>query len=461
MTTQSRRIHIVGIGGVSMSALAQISLARGDLVTGSELCYTPKLDLLRQLGARIRMEHDPAAVSDVDVVVASSAIPPDNVELVAAGQRGVPVVKRDRWLPELTGSYQLLAVAGTHGKTTTTALLAMVLDDAKRDPTAVIGSDVPQLGGNALAGGGPYFVLEADEYDGAFDRLKPYMAIITNVEYEHPDYFPDEAAVRRSFAAFASRVDGDGRLVVCGDDPGARAVAAALGQDRAPVTSYGLADGCRWRAEDLRPNSLGGTDFTVAHDGTRLEAVRLRVPGRHNVRNALAVLAVAHHLGIPVSDTRATLERFTGAARRFQLVGQVDGVTVVDDYAHHPTEVRATLQAARQRHGDRPIWVIFQPHTFSRLAVLLEQFATAFESADRVYVTDIYGGRETRSWGVAAEDLVGRIVGPPAFHSSTEELLRALPEELPATALVLTLGAGDITMFGSRLIEALRAGRNG
>ena len=453
---RAQRVHFVGVGGAGLSGLARILLARGAAVSGSDREDGPRLEELRRLGARVQVGHRAEALGDPDLVIVSSAIRDDNPELLAARRRGIPVKKREQWLPELTAGHDLLAVAGTHGKTTTTSLLALVLEDAKQEPTAVIGGEVPQLGGNALAGGGRWFVLEADEYDGAFSGLRPFVAVVTNVEYEHPDCFRDEAAVRRAFAAFAARVRPEGRLVVCGDDPGALAVLGMLPAGHAPVVTYGLGAGHDWHAGELRPNADGGTDFRAGRRGEPGEAVGLRLPGRHNVRNALAVLAVAAELGLPWDGIAATLGRFTGAARRFQPVGSAGGVEVVDDYAHHPTEVRATLQAARQRAGDLPVWVVFQPHTFSRVAALIDDFATAFEAADRVWVTDIYAARERNTVGVHAADLVARVAGPPAVHVPDGELLERLAAELPERALVLTLGAGDVTAFGPQLLAVLR-----
>ena len=437
-----------------------IMLSRGAEVSGSDREDSPRLARLRAAGARVAVGHDPANLGEVDLVVASSAIKPDNPELAAARERGIRVVKRDRWLPELARGHDLVACAGTHGKTTTTALLALVLTDAGLDPTVVVGGEVPQLGGsNVRVGQGRLLVLEADEYDGAFAGLTPRVATLTTVEFEHPDCFADEAAVQRAFAGFVRQVTPGGLLVACADDPGVAAVLRLAGSGCPPLATYGLGGDAAWQATGLRPNPLGGTDFEVTHQGEPQGTFRLRIPGTHNVRNALAVLAAAHRLGVPPREAAGTLARFTGAARRFQPVGEAGGVQVIDDYAHHPTEVRATLAAARQRLGDRPIWVVFQPHTYTRTERMLDQFATAFTAADRVYVTDIYAAREVNTSGIHARDLVARIAAPPAAYAPVDGLAERLARELPGEAAVLTLGAGDITAFGPRLLDALRQQR--
>ncbi|KLL12406.1 UDP-N-acetylmuramate--L-alanine ligase [Protofrankia coriariae] len=500
MTGESlQHVHFLGIAGSGLSALAHVHLARGGTVSGSDAQDAPRLDALRAAGARIRVGAvtDPAALDaelhGVDVVVASSAFPDDHPELLAARHRGLPVRRRSQWLPELTAGYDLVAVAGSHGKSTTSAMLTLVLRAAGVDPTAVIGAEVAQLGGNALVGAGRVFVLEADEYGGAFAGLDPALTVITNVEWEHPDLFPDEASVRRAFTAFAARVRPGGTLVVCGDDPGVQAVLAALpaapapgsgsksgsdagpgdtaGGGRARVIDYGLQPGRSWQAVNLRTTPDGGQRATVRHDGDDVGTLTLALPGAHTVRNALAVLAVATELGVEVESALATLAAFTGADRRFTLVGTAAAtdrrgpLEVIDDYAHHPTEIRATLAAARQRAGAREVWVAVQPHTFSRLAALLDDFADAFADADRVYVTDIYAAREHDTLGLHAGDLVKKISIPQAaYYVPWDELTDRLATDLstsrlntPDGVLLLTLGAGTITETGPHLLTALQA----
>ena len=460
MSADRPHIHFVGIGGAGLSALAHIMLARGWRVSGSDREASPRLEALRAAGARVFVGHDANVLGNADVVVVSSAVPDENPEVVAARQRGIPVYKRNKWLPEITRGYDLIAVAGTHGKTTTTAMVALVLVDAGFDPTVVIGGEVPQLGGNARAGDGHLFVLEADEYDYAFIGLEPYVAVVTNVEHDHPDMFPNQEAVQRAFEQFVAQVRPDGLLVACGDDPGARALAEKARASGLRVVTYGFGPENTWQATELHPNDMGGFDFVAVHRGEVVGTFQLQVPGEHNVLNATAAIAVALHLGVPAAGVRATLRRFAGAARRFELVGSVGRIQIFDDYAHHPSEVQATLRAARQRFGQRPVWVVFQPHTFSRLAALMSGFAVAFADADRVLVTDVYAARETNTFGVSARDLAERIERPPATHVPTQEaVLETLVRELPDDAVVLTLGAGDITALGPRLCQALEERR--
>ncbi|WP_018500052.1 UDP-N-acetylmuramate--L-alanine ligase [Parafrankia discariae] len=502
---QPRRVHFLGIGGAGLSPLAQIHLAAGGQVSGSDQEDSPRVAMLRELGVPVRVgpAADAAALaaelSAADVVVASSALRDDHPEIVAARELGVPVRRRSDWLPELTAPYRLVAVAGSHGKTTTAAMLTLVLAAGGADPTAVIGADVAQLGGSAVAGRGEVFVLEADEYGGAFAGLDPELAIITNVEWEHPDLFPDEASVRAVFADFAARVRPGGRLVVCGDHPGVTAVLAELdrrpapgeraGAARARVVDYGFAPGRTWRAVDYVPLPGGGSTSTVLRDGKRVGELTLALPGPHIALDALAALATATELGVPPADALRTLGTYAGASRRFDVVGRASApggtrVEIVDDYAHHPTEIRATLRAARDRAAGRQVWAVAQPHTFSRLAALLDDFATAFGDADRVYVTDVYAARETDDLGLHASDLAGRISRPAvagyvAWPDLPGRLVADLTEigDLAAGAsaggggdpggpaadgthgvMLLTLGAGTITTLGPRLLDLLTAG---
>jgi UDP-N-acetylmuramate--alanine ligase len=481
-------VHFLGIGGTGLAPLAQLHLARGGTVSGSDQDESPRVTALRARGVRIRVGTvtDPAVLAGelagADLVVASSALPDSHPEIVAARRLGLPVRRRSDWLPAVTAPYRLVAVAGSHGKTTTAAMLALVLRDAGIDPTAVIGAEVDQLGGGAIIGGGDVFVLESDEYGGAFANLDPLFAIITNVEWEHPDLFPDEAAVRAAFTAFAGRVRPGGRLVVCGDDPGVAAVRAALAGSAAPyapILDYGFEPGRHWRAVDVEPGTAGGTRATVLRDGAETGILTMAVPGRHIVLDALAALAVAAELGVPVDRALGTLAAYTGASRRFQAVGTASlaprghsaaagaadvEVDVVDDYAHHPTEIRATLAAARQRAGGRQVWAVIQPHTFTRLAALMDGFAAAFAAADRVYVTDIHAAREKDDLGLHASHLAKRITEPAAVdYVPWPDLVDRLAADLRRVGdadgrgvLLLTLGAGTITNVGPHLLTALR-----
>jgi UDP-N-acetylmuramate--alanine ligase len=367
----------------------------------------------------------------------------------------VPVLKRDRWMSEMTQDSDLVAVAGTHGKSTTSALIALMLTNAGLDPTAVIGAEVPQLGGNARAGSSHLFVIEADEYDHAFLGLRPYIAVVLNVEHDHPDMFPDDLAVQTTFRRFLGQVRHDGVIVACTDDPGVRAVLQEP-RPRVPVVTYGFREEAEWRAGGLKMNGGSGIDFVAIRRDDPFGAFRLGISGRHNVLNALAAIIVGERLGVDVATMQATLSGFKGAERRFQPVGSVGRIQIFDDYAHHPTEIRATLQAARDRFGERPLWVVFQPHTFSRLVALYDEFATAFQDANHVIVSDVYAAREQGDAAERGRALAGAIVGPRAVYRATQnDILRYLLECLPEDVILLTLGAGDITSLGPRLRRAL------
>jgi UDP-N-acetylmuramate--L-alanine ligase/UDP-N-acetylenolpyruvoylglucosamine reductase len=452
-----KRVHFVGIGGAGLSALAYVMLARGWQVSGSDRERTARTAALEEAGATIHLGHSAEWVQGADVVVISSAIPGDNPERLAAERLGIPVMKRDRWLGEITRGNELVAVAGTHGKTTTSAMIALMLADAGLDPTVVIGGEVPQLGGNARAGTSNLFVIEADEYDNAFLGLQPALAVVLNVEHDHPDIFPDDAAVHQAFRRFLGQVRHEGAIIACMDDPGARQVLAGW-EHPAPVIGYGLdgGDDTGWKAGGLKNNEEGGTDFVAVQRGEPFGAFRLRVPGQHNVLNALAAIAVGERLGVDVTSMQATLARFTGAERRFQAVGSVGRVQIFDDYAHHPTEIRATLDAARQKFGERPLWVIFQPHTFSRLEALYSEFTTAFSAADHVIVSDVYAAREQGDVAAMGRRLAEDIKGPiSVYHATQDDILSYLLDNLPDDVIVMTLGAGDITGLGPRLRRAL------
>ena len=472
-----KRVHFIGIGGAGLSALARIMLARGWLVSGSDRQPSGRTEALAQEGATIFVGHDKKWVDGADVVVMSSAIAAHNPERVAAEAAGIPLLKRDRWLAKITQGYDLIAVAGTHGKTTTTSMISLMLTHAGLDPTVVVGAEVPQLGGNARTGASRFFVLEADEYDYAFLGLQPAIAVVLNVEYDHPDIFPDEAAVLQAFLQFVTQVRHNGVVVACTDDAGVRqllqtyhstswAIRPALSlqqKDKAgrltgpTIVTYGLESDSEWQATNLTRNSAGGTDFVALHKGEAVGAFSLLLPGRHVVLNALATIAVGTRLGVNAATIQKTLGGFRGAVRRFQPVGQVRRIQIFDDYAHHPTEVRVTLAAARQQFANRPLWAIFQPHTFSRLTTLYDEFVTAFKDADHVIVSNIYAAREQGDVVEGARALANAIQGTRAVYQGTpEEIIRYALDHLPDDVVVITLGAGDITHLGPRLQRALQ-----
>ncbi len=454
-----KRVHLVGVGGAGLSAIARVLLEQGSEVSGSDLVMSPVAEALARDGARVFEGHAAENVDGADVVLVSSAVPEDNVEIQAAQAAGIPVVGRPAFLGQLMEGKRGIAVAGTHGKTTTTAMIASILLAAGRDPTFVVGGVLAGLETNARAGAGSLFVVEADEYDCTFLSLSPEVAVVTNVEHDHPDCYPTFDDFRAAFEEFVGLVPERGLLVVCWDDP----VAREIGERRAdatPVTFFGLGEGAAWRAEEISPNFAGGVDFLAIREGETMGLVRLRIPGAHNASNAMAALAVSDYLQVPFRVAREALTEFYGVARRFEVKGEADGVVVVDDYAHHPTEIRATLRAAVGRFPERRIWAVWQPHTYTRTKELLTEFAASFGDADEVIVLPIYAARETDSLGVSAARVVEAMDhrGVRAARSM-EEALTWLGTEVRPGDVVLTLGAGDGHLVGDWLLEVLeRAG---
>jgi UDP-N-acetylmuramate--alanine ligase len=449
-------VHLVGVGGAGLSAIARVLLEQGVEVSGSDLVMSPVAEALARDGALVSKGHAPENVDGADVVVFSSAVPESNVEIQAARSAGIPVVGRPAFLGQLMEGKTGVAVAGTHGKTTTTAMIVSILLAAGRDPTFVVGGVLAGLETNARAGNGPLFVIEADEYDCTFLSLTPEVAVVTNVEHDHPDCYPTFDDFRRAFEEFVALVPERGLLVVCWDDPVARQVGEQQGGKK-PVAFFGLGEGAAWRAEEISPNFAGGVDFLAVHDGQTLGLVRLRVPGAHNASNAMAALVVTDFLGVPFRTAREALTEFYGVARRFEVKGEADGVVVVDDYAHHPTEIRATLRAAKERFPNRRIWAVWQPHTFSRTKALLTEFATSFGDADEVIVLPVYAARETDTLGISAANVVEAMDHRSVrAAASMEEALTWLGTEVRPGDVVLTLGAGDGDQVGEWLLEILK-----
>jgi len=462
MQFRDRHVHFIGIGGAGLSAIARVLMGRGAEISGSDLVLSPVAEALARDGARVFTGHREENVAGADWVVVSSAVPVSNVEVQAAWAAGIPVLKRSEFLGQMMDGRLGVAVAGTHGKTTTTAMISSILLEAERDPTFIVGGVIAGLETNARAGGGPLFIIEADEYDRTFLGLRPSVAVVTNIEHDHSDCYPTFADFRAVFEEFVALMPPDGLLVTCWDDP----VARELGEQRraagAAVTFFGLGRGAEWRAEEVRPNFAGGMDFLATHMGRVstsakvLGLVRLRLPGAHNASNAVAALAVADFLDVPFRVARVALTEFRGVGRRFEIKGQASGVVVVDDYAHHPTEIRATLQAARGRFPRQPLWAVWQPHTYSRTKTLLADFVQAFGMADHVIVLPIYAARETDTLGVSSAGVVAAMQHPDVrCAESLDEALVWLGTEVRSGDTVLTLGAGDGDRVGEWLLEVL------
>jgi len=441
--------YIVGIGGSGMSAIARLLLGRGFTVSGSDRAATALTAVLQSEGATVYKGHDGANITDVDVLVISSAIPTDNAEVVAARAMGIPILKRADLLGHLMEGYTGIAVAGTHGKTTTTGMITQMFMQAGLDPTVIVGSDLPILGGNGRFGTGNHFIIEADEYDNMFLGLRPTIAIITNMEHDHPDIFPTDEAYTTAFLRFANLLPAGGTLILCGDDAGTMRLLEQFDRSDVNVVVYGVGDGYDLMGLNGRSNPIGGTDFIVQQGDELVGLARLRVPGKHNTQNALAAIAAGMSADICFDDMRTALAQFGGMARRFQIVSTANRVAIIDDYAHHPTEIRATLAAAHEQYVGRRIWAVWQPHTFSRTKLLLNEFAASFNDADRVVVLDVYRSRETEADGVDATVAVAAMAHSNVIHVGDRRAAadyiveRVLPDDV-----ILTLGAGDGNMVG-------------
>lgn len=457
-------VHLVGIGGMHMSAIAQILLAAGVRVSGSDSARSAMTERLAALGATVYQGHAAAQLGDAALVVTTAAAKPENPELVAAARRGVPVISRAAMVARLMAGRVGVCVAGTHGKTTTSTMITWLLREAGRDPSFLLGGVSPAIGTNAAAGAGREIVVEADEYARAFLEYSPSVAVITNVEADHLEYYGSVAAYEDAFRQFMARVRPDGVLIVCADSPRLDALAAAgapaaLERYRVlPDDADAPAPYPEWLARDHGPSASGGHRFSVRYRGEPFGAFTLPVPGTHNVANALGAIAAGAALGLTAAEMAPALAGFRNAARRFDLVGEADGVTVIDDFSHHPTEIRAALAAARGRYPGRRIVAVFQPHTYSRTAYLFEEFRGCFAGADRLFILETFGSRETAEAGLSARDLADAVTGPPAEYLPTaEDAAERLAEELRKDDVLLTIGAGDIERLGRMVLERRRA----
>jgi len=452
------RVHFMGIGGAGMSGIARIMLARGMVVSGCDAKDSRALAALRARGADVQIGHDVAHPADADTVIVSSAIRPDNAELVEALRLGRQVLPRAAALASVMAGQRGIAVAGTAGKTTTTSMLTVAIQACGGDPSFAIGGDLNEPGSNAHFGSGQFFVAEADESDRSFLLLSPEAAVVTNVEADHLDNYGSLDAVHEAFAAFLARLPEHGVVALGADDPGAMSLAEAALDRGLQVVTYGVDPAADVRASDLALVGHGVRFELVAH-GRRLGEVALQVPGQHNAVNAVGAITVGMHLGLPVADLVRGISDFTGARRRFELKGEERGVRVFDDYAHHPTKLRAALTAARQVAGSGRLIVVFQPHLFSRTSFFAEQFAEVLGLADVVVVMDVYAAREDPVPGVTG-NLIAAAVPLPREQVVFEPSWTAVPGVVASLArpgdLVLTAGAGDVTMLGPEVLATLR-----
>ncbi|UCF21245.1 MAG: UDP-N-acetylmuramate--L-alanine ligase [Gemmatimonadota bacterium] len=450
-------IHLLGIGGAGMASLALLLQARGARVSGCDQELSDMTADLERRGISVERGHSPEHAAAVEALVYTAAIPEDHPELRAARERGLPAIKRSSALGELANAGRLVAVAGTHGKTTTTALTAMALEAAGVDPVALVGGRVPAWGGNARIGGGQTFVVEADEYDRSFLALWPLIAVVTSVEPEHLDTYGSTEEMEAAFDNFVSRVPDEGRVVVCTDDPGARRRLRLVGQRG---LSYGLRSDADLRAEHI-DHAVDRTHFSASWRGEPIGSFELLLRGEHNVRNALASLGVLLAMDIEPGVAAGALAGFGGVERRFQKLGEAGGITVIDDYAHHPTEVAATLDTAKLVFKDQRLVAAFQPHLYSRTAAFAVEFGKALARADVVFVTDVYRAREAPIPGVTGE-LVATAARAQRggdgvrYRENLAALRAALREELRAGDVLITLGAGDIGQMAHVLFDELR-----
>ena len=455
MYKRYQHIHFVGIGGVGMSGIAEVLLTLGYRITGSDVRRSESIERLERLGAKVAIGHEPVNVEGAHVVVYSSAVARDNVEVHVARQRGIPVIPRAEMLAELMRLKYGIAIAGTHGKTTTTSMVGAVLGAAGLDPTVVVGGRVHGLGANARLGQGEFIVAEADESDGSFLKLSPTIAVVTTVDGEHLDHYADVDAIRSAFQTFVNKVPFYGSAVLCLDQPEIQRMIPAV--DKRVIT-YGLESGADLTARRLSFSGLR-SQFEIVQRGKVLGSATLQVPGGHNVLNALAAVAVGLDLEVPFSSIQEALAAFTGVQRRFQVRGEVGGVLIVDDYGHHPAEIRATLAAAKAGF-DRRVLTVFQPHRYTRTQHLMQDFFTAFYQSDVLLVMDIYPAGEAPIPGVHARDLAEGIAahGHREVHymdGDRQGILDFLCEDTRPGDLVLTLGAGDVGQLGGELLARL------
>jgi len=450
--------HFIGIGGTGLSAIARVLLERGEVVSGSDRSPSALAADIEQAGAHVMIGHAAENVQGSDLVVRSSAVPEENVEVVAAKQAGIPVLKRNEFLGSLLADQFTIGIAGTHGKTTTTSMVVWMLHQLGLAPGFIVGGTVQNLAVNASAGGGDLFVIEADEYDHMFWGLKPTIAVVTNIEHDHPDCFPTERDFMAAFEGYVNRITSDGSLVACLDDPGASHLLAYAGFKDRHWLSYSIGDkAADYLAANLVSVPNAGYQFDFYRDHDCLVTVSLSVPGLHNVRNALAALVTADLLNLDLVAAAQALSSFSGSGRRFEIIGDSAGVRVIDDYGHHPTEIKATLQAARARYPEARLWAVWQPHTYSRTLGWLDQFGAAFAEADRAIVTGVYAAREEAPEGFDLSSVAQAILAPPARAiQKLEDVTSVLLDELAEGDVLIVFSAGDATQVSAGVLAGLQ-----
>ena len=446
-------LHFVGIGGARLSALAKLYLDRGYRISGSDWQESKVIKGLTQRGIKCYLGHNPNNIEGADQVVYTNAVGSENPEVTEAKRRGIPVIEGAELLGKLMAEIgKGIAIAGTHGKTTTSAMTSLVLTDGGLDPTVLIGGELAAFNGNHRSGSSPYMVVEACEFRRSFLQLKPSISLITNVDWDHPDCFPTFADVITTFTDFVALLPDDGLLFVWGDDPNA----LQLGRDfKGKTVTFGYQTGFDWMVNDIKALEPIGISAQLHYHGRPQGEIRLKVPGRHNLQNALGAVALACELGVALDKALASIAEFTGVQRRFELKGEYQGAIVVDDYAHHPSAIRTTLEAAREVFKGR-IWCVFQPHLFSRTKYLLPEFASAFVDADVLLLADIYAAREVDPGDISSADLAKlakRHQADVRYLGSFESIIEQLQKDLRPGDLVITMGAGDVWKIGEDLVS--------
>ncbi len=457
MFGKTRHIHFVGIGGVSMSGIAEVLLNQGFHVSGSDLKQSEATDHLAELGADVYIGHSDANIKDADVLIITSTIPESNAEVVAAKGRKIPVIARIEMLSELMRMKYSIAISGTHGKTTTTAMVASVLEHADLDPTVADGGIITALGSNVRLGGSEFMVVEADEAYGSIKQVSPTIAVVTNIDNDHLDYYQTMDEIKKAFLNFINRVPFYGVAILCLDEENIQELVPKIEKR---FTTYGVDTLADLTATEIQVDGTGSS-YTANRNGEALGKIHIKLPGRHNVANSLAAVTVGLELDIPFEKIAEALEAFPGVQHRFQLLGDVNDILVIDDYGHHPTEIRATLRAARETY-DRRIVAIFQPHRYTRVSLLADDFARCFYQADILIATETYSALEAPIEGATGEMLATAIQDyghkNVIYIPDKEEIADAACEMIEPGDLVITLGAGDIWRVGAEIVEKLKAG---
>lgn len=451
-----KKIHFIGIGGISMSGLAEIVLEKGFEVSGSDIQDSHLIKKLIKKGAKINIPHHKSNISDAELVVYTSAVKDDNPEMIKARGRNLPLVDRASFLGDIMKTYKYgIAVAGCHGKTTTTSIISLILQNANFDPTVLIGGELDAIGGNVRIGKSPYFITEACEYMENFLKFYPFIGVVLNIGEDHLDYFRDLNHIKSAFLKFAKLIPNEGCLVLCSDDVNTMEIAPLV---TCNVITYGIDNDGDYVAKNLRYNDLGHPSFEVYKHGVFKGSLSLKILGKYNILNTMASIAVSDFLGVPFDIVIDTIADFKGTHRRFELKGVYNDITVVDDYAHHPTEIKVTLEAAKKRNNNS-IWCIFQPHTYTRTKLLLNEFAESFANADKVIIGDIYASREKDTGLIHSKDLtreINKVSNNATYIEGFENIAKYIAENARPGDLVMTVGAGSITELGPMILEKLR-----